>query len=512
MDVDDSNIRSMSPSSSTPTEQFDVILVGAGIMSMTLGAVLSELEPHWSIGVFESLDRAGRESSDAWNNAGTGHAALCELNYTPQDASGRISPAKAIGINEQFQVSRQLWSHWVEEGVLGAPRTFITGLPHMSFVRGDAHVDYLRRRYENLARQPVFSAMRHTEDPCTIDRWAPLLMRGRASDETVAATRVEDGTDVDFGAMTRQLAAHLDGARASFRHRRRVTAMEQDSSGCWSLRAVNTATGEQTPMSAKYVFVGAGGGTLKLLQSAGLPQVRGYAGFPVGGQFLRTTDPETVQEHHAKVYGLPRPGAPPMSVPHLDTRVVDGERAVLFGPYASFSPRFLAQGRRTDLIASLRRDNILPLLHVAQDRRDLVRFLVKEVAASRRSRADQLFDYVPAADPERWELLTAGQRVQVIKPGPAVDGKPGRGQVKLFGTELVVSRDRTVAGLLGASPGASTAPEIVLRTLSEVFPEKRAAWEPRLVEMIPSYGRALNEDPRLLEELAEATSRRLDLG
>lgn len=504
--------RRATPAESPPDEHFDVVLIGAGVMSTTMGAVLSQLEPSWSIGVFESLDEAGRESSDPWNNAGTGHAALCELNYTPQDADGLISPTKAVEINEQFQVSRQLWAHWVRDGVLGAPRTFINGLPHVSFVWGDDDVDYLRRRYDTLVREPVFSAMEHTEDPRRIEEWAPLLMRGRRSGETVAASRVDGGTDVDFGAMSQQLAAHLSRAGAAVRHRSCVTTLEQERSGRWSLRVKDTVTGRGSMVSARYVFVGAGGGTLELLQSAGLPEVRGYAGFPVAGQFLRTTDASVAREHHAKVYGRARPGTPPMSVPHLDTRFVDGARTVMFGPYAGFSTRFLKNGRLTDLTRSLRRDNIMPLLHVANDRRDLVTFLVKELAKNQRRKAGQLADYYPDADPDDWELITAGQRVQIIKPGPPAGGKTGRGRIQLFGTELVISRDRTLAGLLGASPGASTAPEIVLRAVLESFPEKRASWTARIAEMVPSFGHELNEDPRLLAEITAETSRVLDLG
>lgn len=492
-------------------ETFDVVLIGAGIMSTTLGAVLSRLEPEWSVGLFEGLDRAGRESSDPWNNAGTGHAALCELNYTPQDAAGEVSPVKAVAINEQFHISRQLWAHWVREGVLGAPQTFIHGLSHLSFVWGEKNAEYLRRRHEALVREPVFSSLEHTEDSETIEGWAPLLMRDRESRQKVAASRAAGGTDVDFGAMTQQLAASLGSSGAEIRYSHRITRLERRSDGRWRLHVRNGTTGERSTVAARYVFAGAGGGTLPLLQSAGLPEVRGYAGFPVAGQFLRTTDAAVAQEHHAKVYGLAGPGAPPMSVPHLDTRFVEGGRTLMFGPYAGFTTRFLKHGRLSDLPGSLRRDNLLPMLQVAKDRRDFVTFLLKELVKDQRRKTIQLFDYYPGADPHNWELLTAGQRVQIIKPGPAAEGQKGRGLIQLFGTELIVSEDRSLMGLLGASPGASTAPEIALRALMESFPESRARWEPKLREMVPSYGRELNREPRLLEEVTAATSRTLAL-
>lgn len=491
-------------------QNYDVVLIGAGIMSTTVATMLTELEPEWSIGIFERLDRAGKEASEAWNNAGTGHAALCELNYTPRDDRGEISTTKALAINEQFQLSRQLWSYWVEQRTLEHPSSFINPIPHMSFAWGEKGARYLRERYEQMRPEPVFTHLEHTEDPAVIEQWAPLLMRGRTDDKRVAASRARGGTDIDFGEMTRQLADHLARRRADVRYRHRVTSLRRERAG-WRLQITDSATSKRANVQARHVFVGAGGGTLPLLQSAKLPAVRGYSGFPVAGQFLRTTDPETAAHHYAKVYGLPGPGAPPMSVPHLDTRFVSGRRTLMFGPYAGFSMKYLKYGPHSALLNSLRPHNVGPMFDVAGDRRDFVLFLLRELAKNKRAKTAQLLDYYPQADPRSWELITAGQRVQVVKPGPYSPTKRRRGVMELFGTELITSADGSLAGLLGASPGASTAPEIALRVLSTTYPDHVPRWRATLQGMVPSYGRRLNDDVGLLDEMTSWTNRVLEL-
>lgn len=488
----------------TPSQNLDVALIGGGIMSATLGTFIKELEPNWSIGLFENLDQAGLESSGPWNNAGTGHSALCELNYTPAAADGSVDPAKAIGINEQWQVSRQFYAHMVRKGFIGSPKSFINALPHMSFVIGDAHADYLKTRYEALRPQPLFETIEHTEDLDTIGQWAPLVAEGRDPAIRVAASRVAGGTDVDFGSLTRQLTSHLGvvGADLNFGHR--VTKLERAGAG-WKLTVKNNATGQSRDVAAKFVFVGAGGGALRLLQDAGIPEIKGFGGFPVSGQFLRNTNDATISRHHAKVYGQASVGAPPMSVPHLDTRFVDGKRSLMFGPYAGFSTNFLKTGSLLDLPLSVRLHNILPMLAVGKDNLDLTKYLVKEVAKSRSKKDEALTEYFPTADGSEWELISAGQRVQVIKK----DAK--RGGVLQFGTEVITSADGSISGLLGASPGASTAAPIMIEVLRRCFPQQFASWEPKLTDIIPSYGRKLNDNPALLAEVTAATNGALEL-
>jgi malate dehydrogenase (quinone) len=495
---------SESPSTHS-TQRFDVILIGGGIMSTTLGAILKELQPDWNIALFEKLDGAGQESSDPWNNAGTGHTAYCELNYTPRGTDGSISTAKACGIADQFHVSRQLWSHWVNKGVLGSPRTFINALPHISFVWGEKNSEYLRDRYQAMRAEPLFAHIEHTEDPATVGRWAPLLARGRNNDTPVAASRFQDGTDVDFGSISRQLAGHLDAQGVDLRYSHEVSGLARGADGRWDMKVKNTAAGEKFSASARFVFVGAGGGALSLLQSSGIEEIKGFGGFPVSGQFLRTTESAITEEHHAKVYGLASVGAPPMSVPHLDTRFVEGRRSLMFGPFAGFSTNFLKAGSYFDLPLSVRPHNLVPMLQVGAANTSLVTYLMKEVAKTHKKKVEALREFYPQAHQDQWELITAGQRVQVMKKNE--DGKG----VLQFGTELIAAADGSIAGLLGASPGASTAPSIMFKLLERCFPGQIESWKPRLENMVPSYGRLLNDDTKLLEEVSAATAATLQL-
>ena len=484
----------------------DVLLIGAGIMSATLGTMLQEVDPSLSIALVERESSAGTESSDPWNNAGTGHAALCELNYAPQNADGTVDPSKAIKINEQFHVSRQFWTYLVNSGRLTDPSSFINSLPHMSFVWGDAHADYLRARYEAFRTQPLFHEMEHTEDPEVIREWAPLLMEGREPGQRLAASRFPHGTDVDFGSLTRKLVAALDRAGADLSYGTEVTDLTKNSDGTWTADLKDRSSGEKSRVRTRFVFVGAGGGALHLLQKSGIPEGKGFAGFPISGKFLRCTDESVISQHRAKVYGQAQVGAPPMSVPHLDTRFVNGKRALMFGPYAGFSTKFLKKGTYFDLPLSLRPNNIVPMLAVAKDNMDLTKYLVTELAKSRESKNASLRDFAPSARGEQWELITAGQRVQVIKKDPKKRG------ILQFGTELITSADGSLGALLGASPGASTAAPIMVELLKRAFAAKYEDYEPKLREMIPSLGRDLNSDPRLLAEVEEQTSKALNLG
>ena len=462
----------------------DVVLVGGGIMSATLGSILRLLEPTWSIRIYERLGAVAQESSSPWNNAGTGHAALCELNYTPVRADGTVDITKAVTINEQFQISREFWQHLTSAGLLPRPEGFISSTPHMTFVRGAENVAYLRRRHAALAAHPLFTDLEFSDDPAVIGTWAPPLVAERDLTEPIAATRATDGTDVDFGALTRKLTDYLVSTGVELFLEHEITALRQRKDGSWRLKVADrgwNAPDVRSEVDARFVFIGAGGGALPLLQKSGIPEIKGYGGFPISGVFLRTTNPEIVAEHQAKVYGKADVGSPPMSVPHLDTRVVDGETSLLFGPYAGFSTKFLKNGSLLDLFRSIRPSNIMTMLTVAKDNWDLTSYLVREVTKSKWSKFRSLRDFMPTADPKDWEFITAGQRVQVMK------NKPGKlSGVLEFGTELVTSADGTIAGLLGASPGASTAVPAMIDLLERCFPERFAGWRHELGVMLPS--------------------------
>jgi malate dehydrogenase (quinone) len=490
------------PDSANP----DVVLVGGGIMSATLAALVGVVAPHWNVTVFESAAEVAGESSDAWNNAGTGHAALCELNYTPAGPDGRVDPAKAVTINEQFQVSRQFWSYLVRGGMTGSPKEFITPVPHLSFVTGEDGRAYMRARHAALAAQPLFEGLEYTDDNGELTDWLPLMMDGRDPGQTVAATRSAAGTDVNFGALTRLMLDDAASRGVVVHCNQRVQNLQKDADGRWIVTVRDTVTGERRTVRARFVFVGAGGGALPLLQSAGIPEIRGFGGFPVSGMFLRTNSPELVGRHQAKVYGQAAVGAPPMSVPHLDLRLIDGDHSLLFGPYAGFSPKFLKAGSMFDLPRSVRPNNLGSMLGVARTEMALTRYLIGELLQTGSARHATLTEFVPGAEPHDWDMITAGQRVQVIKRDPAT----GRGVLQ-FGTELVVGGDGTIAGLLGASPGASTAVSAMLTVLERCFPDRIPAWRPALQEAIPSYGRRLSEDAGLLAQVRAETKQVLEL-
>lgn len=486
-------------------EKLDVALIGAGIMSATLGALLVQLNPKLKISTYERLDKVALESSNPWNNAGTGHAALCELNYMPDSPDGSLpDPSKAIAINEQFQLSRQLWASFVKLGILKQPGSFIQATPHMTFVRGAKDVDYLKRRAQVLSKQPLFEGFEFSTDHKKIASWAPLLIDQRSSDEVIAATRINSGTDVNFGAITEQLFEHLKTKKSTLHLNSEVIGIRRVNDG-WHLTIKDRQTGKKSYAESKFVFVGAGGWALKLLQKAGIPEAKGYGLFPVSGSFLRTDNPVVVSRHQAKVYSQASVGAPPMSVPHLDTRVVDGKSSLLFGPYAGAIPKFLKHGSILDLPLAIRLSNIRPYLSVALRNLSLIKYLVVELTKSERKRFEALKDFMPSADPADWQLIVAGQRAQVIK-------RDARGNGTLqFGTEVVSSADGTIAGLLGASPGASTSVHIMLQVLEKSFPNDFAVWKKELRKLIPSLGTKLNEDPAMAKKVLADTARTLKL-
>ena len=483
----------------------DVILIGAGVMSATLGAMLKELVPEWEIKVFEKLANAGEESSNEWNNAGTGHSALCELNYTSEKPDGSIEISKAVQINEQFQLSRQFWSYLVDKKLISNPENFIMPIPHMSLVEGEKNVRFLKKRHEALSTNPLFQGMEYSEDPAKLKEWIPLIMEGRSVDEPIAATKIDSGTDVNFGALTNMMFDHLKKKDVEINYKHSVLDIKRTSDGSWAVKVKDLNSGKVETHITKFVFIGAGGGSLHLLQKTGIPESKHIGGFPVSGLFLVCNNPEVVDKHHAKVYGKAKLGAPPMSVPHLDTRYINNKKSLLFGPFAGFSPKFLKTGSNLDLIRSVKPNNVFTMLAAGAKEMSLTKYLIEQVMLSNEKRIEELREFIPTAVSEDWEVVIAGQRVQVIKDTPS-----GKGTLQ-FGTEVVSAEDGTVAALLGASPGASTAVDVMLKVIKKCFPEHLPQWESKIKEMIPSYGVSLVENPELFQELHAATAETLGL-
>jgi malate dehydrogenase (quinone) len=481
----------------------DVALIGGGIMSATLGMMLKRLSPELTIQIIEALPKVAQESSHAWNNAGTGHAGLCELNYTPERSDGSIDISKAIRVTKQFEISKHFWGYLVEQGIIADPDTFIRQCPHMSFVRGAENQEFLRKRYEAMTKSHFFRRMEFTTDHATIEGWAPLLNRGRSSADLLAATRVDAGTDVDYGELTRQMIDHLvslDGVELVLNTP--VNNISREENGRWKL-----VLADQKAISAKFVFIGAGGGALPLLQKSGIPEGRGYGGFPISGQFLICQNSELVELHAAKVYGKAASGAPPMSVPHLDTRIIDGQKSLVFGPYAGFSPKYLKSGSNLDLFKSVKPDNLLPMLAAGRDNIPLTAYLIKEIFKSHNDRCEMLREFFPEARNADWTRFTAGQRVQIIKKDPQTTGR------LQFGTEVVATADGSLASVLGASPGASTSAVIILQILEKCFTPAMASseWKKQLAEMVPAYRIDLAEDPAAYDEFASRANALLQL-
>ncbi|ULG72418.1 malate dehydrogenase (quinone) [Macrococcus brunensis] len=487
------------------TNKTDVILIGGGIMSATLGILLKELKPELNITVFEKLDKPGLESSNAWNNAGTGHSALCELNYTKEDKDGNVDISKALDINEQFQLSKQLWAHLVKKGLLKNPQDFIMPVPHMSYVSGEDNVRFIKNRYQALSDNPLFRGMKITEDKEEMKEWVPLMMEGRDPNEVMALTMMESGTDINFGKLTEDLFDVLQAQGVNLEYRHEVKDLNHVQGGGWQVKVYDEDQKKTEYHNADFVFIGAGGYSLPLLQKTGIPESKHIGGFPVSGLFLVCKNPEIVEKHHAKVYGKAKIGAPPMSVPHLDTRYIDGEQSLLFGPYAGFSPKFLKTGSYMDLIGSVKPNNLLTMLSAGAKEMKLTQYLIEQVMQSKEQRIEELREFVPNAKADDWDIVVAGQRVQVIK-----DTDQGKGTLQ-FGTEVITSEDGTVAALLGASPGASTAAHVMLQVLVKCFGSQIPDIEKRLKEIIPSYGQKLGDNERLFEQVNQDVSAALNL-
>jgi malate dehydrogenase (quinone) len=489
------------------TSKADVVLIGAGIMSATLGMLLKQLDPSLRIKIIERMNTAAAESSDAWNNAGTGHSAFCELNYTPEKPDGTIDISKALKIAESFEISKQFWSYLVSNNIIKEPGNFIHSIPHISFVWGDKNVAFLHKRFDALQQNGLFRQMQFSDDAATIAGWIPLVMKDRDHASKFAATKMDLGTDVNFGALTRSLLDQLSRLPGVEMHFGFEVSNIHKHDGYWQVEAKDEMTDEKNYVVSKFVFIGAGGGALPLLIKSGIPEAEGYGGFPVSGQWLRCTNEAIIQQHFAKVYGLAKVGSPPMSVPHLDTRWIKGKRELLFGPYAGFTTKFLKHGSSLDLFKSVKFSNLKPLVSAGLHNIPLTKYLIEQVMQSPEERLEALKEYFPDAAMQDWELNEAGYRVQVIKKDEEEGG------ILEFGTEVVHAADGSIAALLGASPGASTAVAIMLGLIKKCFPERAAsaAWIKKITEMIPSYGKNLGDDEALLKKIRSETHQQLGL-
>ena len=485
----------------------DIVLIGAGIMSGTLGVLLKELNPALSITVIEKLDAIALESSDAWNNAGTGHSAFCELNYTPQQEDESIDISKAIKIATSFERSKEFWSYLIQSKNIIAPEQFIKQIPHMSFVWGEENIAYLKKRFDQLTNHNLFCDMHFTEDRHQLLQWIPLVMEGRNTQEPLAATRMDIGTDINFGAITRALFKYLSSKDQVHIHLKHTVEEIDKLSDHWIIEVKDEDTNQTIKIKTPYVFIGAGGGTLPLLEKSNIPEAAGYGGFPISGQWLICNNQQVIDRHWAKVYGKAAVGSPPMSVPHLDTRFINDTRGLLFGPFAGFSTKFLKHGSLWDLPSSIELDNIKPMISAGWNNIPLTQYLIQQLSLSHEDRMNALRDYLPLAISNEWDLGIAGQRVQVIKKDEQEGG------VLEFGTEIVCSVDGTLAALLGASPGASTALSIMIDVLKKGFAKDMIDddWIDQIKKIIPSYRHSITEDESLIIASRKRTSEILNL-
>jgi len=485
----------------------DVVLIGGGIMSANLGAMLKRLDPRLSIQMIEVGPELACEASEGSNNAGTGHAGICEISYTPsRDSSGKVPIDRALHIFEQYEHSKQFWGYAAASGMAGDPAEFMHAVPHVCFVKGAEDVDFLKARHAAMRKHHFFREMTLSTDPAAIHSWAPLVMEGREPCPVAATTGA--GTEVNFGLLARKLCDWL----AKHENCRVATGWKvtklQRGEGEWQLTIKSQTTGETRTHCSKFVFVGAGGGSLPLLQSTGLAEAAGLGGFPIGGQWLVCDEPSICVRHNAKVYGAVPPSSPSMGAPHLDLRWLNGRRQLMFGPFASWTTRFLKEtGSLGDLPFSIRANNLTTLLRAGVQNIPLVSYLVTQGLQTMKDRMKAVREYYPNARPEHWRLVEAGIRVQTIK-------KQDRGAV-YFGTEVFSSADRSIAALLGASPGASVSVNIALEVIKSCLPHLLASSDAqaRMRDMIPTFDQDLKKtgNATLFEKTTREAEERLRL-
>ncbi len=489
-------------------KEYDLICVGGGIMSATLALMLKLIDKNQKILILERLDRVALESSSAWNNAGTGHSAFCEMNYTPEKGDGSIDISKAIHVCTQFEKSKQFWSFLLNNNFIENPKDFIHPVPHHSWVEGENNVVFLKKRVDEMTKHILFEGMKFSSDFNKMKEWIPLMMAGRNTPEKIAATRMELGTEVNYGVLTRKyfeiLEEKFDTPVYTLHE---VEDIDPTKDEDWLVKIKNLETKKKMHCDAKHVFIGAGGGALPLLQKVEIKEKEGYGGFPVSGQWLICNNPNVIKKHHAKVYGKAEVGAPPMSMPHLDTRYIDGKQELLFGPFAGFSTKFLKQGSFLDLFKSIKWDNIPSMWGVFWHNIPLTKYLIEEVRMGHEDRMEELRKFVKEAKSSDWDLKIAGQRVQIIKRDEEEGG------ILEFGTEVVHSKDGRITALLGASPGASVAVDIMIDLLHFAFPEKAKSkeWEQKLSEMVPFWKKEIERDKEEFKTLRYKCSETLQI-
>ena len=470
----------------------DALIVGAGIMGATLASILKEIDSDLRVDIVEAHDSPAQESSEAYNNAGTGHAGYCELNYTPLLSNNKIDIEKAVQINSGFEISLQYWSYLTKKYRLFSPSKFIKRVPHISLVNDDKNIVFLKKRYLALKNNPLFSSIEFSSNYKTITKWIPLL-KSKKSRKKYAATKVEIGTDINFGKITFELISILNTKKNFYLHtNQKAIDINENEDDSWSVKLNNG-----NKIKAKFIFIACGGNSLKLLQKTKIYEQKSYAGFPINGQWLVCNNPKIVALHKTKVYGKAEIGSPPMSMPHLDLRIIDGKKILMFGPFASFTFKFLISGSFFDFISSIKFHNLKTLCIVFFKEWPLLIYLIKQNFKSHKSRIADLKQFFPNANAKDWHLKDAGIRVQIMK-------KPRNGSPKLeFGTEIIFSKNNNLAALLGASPGASISVQSMIKVIEKCFLKKEnsIAWKNKIKKMIPSYGKDLVKNPKLLKKI-----------
>tara|TARA_Y100001968_G_scaffold308727_1_gene327852 strand:+ start:6101 stop:7588 length:1488 start_codon:yes stop_codon:yes gene_type:complete len=466
--------------------KYDAVLVGAGIMSTTLAILITEILPNVKILIIEKLESAGLESTGAFNNAGTGHAANCELNYTPINKDGNFQMDKALKINNAFEITMEFWASLYKSDKIDIGK-FLKFIPHISFVNGKENSEFLYRRYLQMREYREFENMEFSSSFDAISSWAPLITMDRDIGEKIAATRIKRGTDINFEALTHEYLSYLrTNKNVEIKFSTELINLKRYEKNNWELFLKQKD--KEIYMVSNYIFLGAGGDSIKLLQKSKIPEGKLYGGFPVSGKWLITDNVKLTSQHNSKVYGKAEIGSPPMSVPHLDARWIKGKKFLLYGPFAGATTKFLKKGSHFDLFNSFKKENILSIFDVGFNNFDLINYLISQSLQNHSSRIKSLRKMMPSALSSDWSLRNAGQRVQIIK-------KTKQGGVLKFGTEVVNSEDGSLTALLGASPGASTSVQIMIEVLKKsCFIKKENISIEKNLSHLLTFNNPLNKD------------------